>query len=171
MSDFKKCPNGHFYEGDNCPYCEDVKKKPINMVKVCPNRHAYNVGHSMCPICDSTAVIDQYESGHDTIEAHPIRFVNPQTVKVNGQYYYDISHIYVNVSRGYKHGYAFSKNGEFEDYIWIDHDAEIQIGETMIKGKELIKMCDLVLDNNMSLMVHYRFSTTIEVRADNLIPL
>ena len=172
MSDFKKCLNGHYYQGDHCPYCESEKKKPNNHVKVCPDHHAYDSGLDRCPICDATIIIDEYEFGHDTIIWRPIRLINPLTVRVNDQYYSSISHIFVCISRGYKHGYGFSRSGRaFEDDIRIEPEAVIQIGETLIKGKELTKMCDLIIDNHLSFLVHDRFSMTIDIGADNLMPL
>ena len=30
MSNFKQCPNGHYYEGDHCPYCYDMNSVKIN---------------------------------------------------------------------------------------------------------------------------------------------
>jgi len=26
MSEYKKCPNGHYYQGDHCPYCKEKEK-------------------------------------------------------------------------------------------------------------------------------------------------
>ena len=26
MSNFKQCPNGHYYQGDHCPYCKEKEK-------------------------------------------------------------------------------------------------------------------------------------------------
>lgn len=170
MNDFKKCPNGHYYQGDSCPYCESEKKKTKNQVKICSNNHAYDSGLEKCPICDSTIVIDKYDSGHDTIVCRPIRLLNPLAVKIDERFYACIGHLYVYMSRGYKHGYAFSRGGAFEDDIWIEPETVIQIGETLIKGKELIKMCDLIIDNHVSFMVHERFSTTLDIWADNLMP-
>lgn len=170
--DWKKCPNNHYYQGDICPFCESEEKKPNNLVKVCSNHHAYDSELKVCPICDSTIVVDEYECGHDTIECPVIRLLKPITVKVDDQFYSGISYIVVCISRGYKQGYAFSKaNGAFEDDIWIGPDEEIQIGGTVIKGKELMKMCDLIIDNQVSFLVHNRFSMTIDVCADDLMPL
>lgn len=171
MSDFKKCPNGHYYQGNHCPYCK-IQKKTYYQVKVCANHHAFDSVLDVCPICDSTIVVDEYDCGHDTIDCRPIRLINPQIVKVDNQFYSGISHIYVYISRGNKHWYAFSRGGyAFEDDIKIEPETEIQIGETLIKGKELMKMCDLIIDNQVSFMVHDRFTTTIDVVADNLMPM
>lgn len=174
MNDFKQCPNGHYYQGDICPYCEREEKKPNNNVKVCSNHHAYNSGLNVCPICDSAIVVDEYEFGHDTIECPFIRLVKPLTVKVEGQFHQGISYIIVCISRGYKQGYAFSRGGSaFEDYIWIGPEEEIQIGETIILGKELMKMCDLIIDNHVSFMVHdgeSEYDNEVAARMDAVSP-
>ena len=170
MSDYKKCPNGHYYQGNHCPYCK-IQKKTYYQVKVCANHHAFDSGLNVCPICDSNFVIDEYESGHDTIVCRSIRLIHSLTINISDQCYSDIRYVYVYMSRGYKRGYAFSKNGAFEDDIWIEPETEIQIGETLIKGKELMKMCDLIIDNQVSFMVHDRFTATIDVVADNLMPM
>lgn len=150
----------------------ECEEKPNNQVKICSNNHAYDPELDRCPICDSTIIIDKYDSGHDTIICRPIRLINPLTVKLDEQYYFGISHIFVYISRGYKHRYAFSRSGcAFEDDIMIEPEAVIQIGETLIKGKELVKMCDLIIDNHLSFLVHDRFSTTIDVVADHLNPI
>ena len=172
MNEFKRCPNGHYYMGDSCPFCESEKKKPNNLVKVCSNHHAYDSALIKCPICDSTIVVDEYEFGHDTIVCRSIRLINPQIIKVEYHFFSKISHVYVYISRGHKHWYAFSRGGRaFEDDIKIMPETVIQIGETMIKGKEFMKMCDLIIDNHVSFMVHDRFTTTVDVCTDNLMPL
>lgn len=30
QSEFKQCPNGHYYQGDRCPYCRTTKNASIN---------------------------------------------------------------------------------------------------------------------------------------------
>lgn len=154
MNDFKRCPLGHYYQGDFCPYCESEEKLLNNHVKVCANHHAYDSRLNVCPICDSAIVVDEYEVGHDTVECRFIRLIKPLSVKVAGQLHHGISHIMVYISRGHKHGYAFSRDGSaFEDDIGIGPEEEIQIGETFIRGKELMKMCDLIIDNHVSFMM------------------
>ena len=175
MDKYKKCPNGHYYLGEACPYCssyENGKKKSSNgIIKVCPNRHTYNLELNSCPICASTVVSDQYEWGHDTIVCCSINLFGSVAIKVDGRDCYGIKSIYVYMSRGNKDKYCFSGDEAFsENEICIEPDGMIQIGDTMMIGKELIKMCDMVLDNHLSFIVHDRFSTTIEVGVNNLRP-
>jgi len=166
MNEFKKCPNDHYYQGDHCPFCstgERIRKTtPSSMVKVCANYHAYSTKLSRCPICDSTAVVDKYESGHDTILCDYIRLSNPIEVKIKDGRFSKVSLIGVYISRGYKHGYCFSEGSfDWQDNLEIDPDENIRIGETMIKGRELMRMCDVILDNHLSFMVHEIEGTTL----------
>ncbi len=158
MSEFKQCPNGHYYQGDHCPYCgtgeKSRKTTSSSMVKVCANHHAYITKLSRCPICDSTAIVDKYESGHDTILCDYIRLSNPVEVKIKDRRFSKVSLIGVYISRGYKHGYCFSEGSfDWQDNLEIAPDEDIRIGETMIKGRELMRMCDVILDNHLSFMV------------------
>ena len=84
---------------------------------------------------------------------------------------FGVKYLCVYVSRGNKYRYCFSNSSAFmQDEICIEPDGIVQIGESTMTGKELIKMCDMVLDNHLSFMVHNRFTTTIEVNTNELIP-
>ena len=43
---FRHCPKGHYYQGDECPYC---KAQMANKLKECPNGHYYQ--GDACPYC------------------------------------------------------------------------------------------------------------------------
>lgn len=36
MSDYKQCPNGHYYQGDHCPYCNSGGQKGQSISAHCP---------------------------------------------------------------------------------------------------------------------------------------
>lgn len=176
IGEWKKCSNGHYYIGEGaCPHCPPSdsgnKRESFHCVKVCPNHHAYNSELDSCPICASTVVNDEYDFGHNTIECHSINLVGSVTIKVNGKDYYGVKNLFVYVSRGNKYRYCFSNGGAFmRDEICIEPDGIVQIGTSTMTGRELIKMCDLILDNQLSFLIHKRFTTTIEVDANDLIP-
>lgn len=156
---FKQCSNGHYYQGDHCPFCRpDQKNKkaaPSPFVKVCDNHHVYITKLSKCPICGSTIVVDKYNWGTDTIDYRTICLINPILVKIKDRESSNISQIIVHFSRGNKYGYAFSDGcSSIQNNIDIEPDEDIQLGETIIKGKELMRMCDVILDNHLSFMVH-----------------
>ena len=152
---FKQCPNGHYYQGDHCPYCSTGEKSrktmPNNVVKVCANHHAYNTKLSKCPICGSSVVIDKYNWGQDTIDYCVIRIDNPIQIIIKDKKFSNISQIIVHLSRGNRYGYSFSDGcSGLHNNVNIEPDEEIKIGETTIKGKELMRMCDVILDNGLS---------------------
>ena len=44
MSDYKQCPNGHYYQGDHCPYCkpaptvhQDYMETEMANIPICPH--------------------------------------------------------------------------------------------------------------------------------------
>lgn len=53
MSDYKQCPNGHYYQGDHCPYCatrtQQESRGPYECVKCGALSDEYNGGY--CPYC------------------------------------------------------------------------------------------------------------------------
>lgn len=59
MSDFKKCPNGHFYQGDTCPYCETElfpletvgMRTDLHTSVVPPERETVILDIPFCPHC------------------------------------------------------------------------------------------------------------------------
>lgn len=158
MSEFKQCPNGHYYQGDHCPYCgtgeKSRKTTSSSMVKICANHHAYITKLSRCPICGSSVVVDKYNWGQDTIDYCVIRIDNPIQIIIKDQKFSNISQIIVHLSRGNRYGYSFSDGcSGLHNNVNIEPDEEIKIGETTIKGKELMRMCDVILDNRLSFMV------------------
>lgn len=58
MNEFKKCPNGHYYQGDECPFCsnDSSNKKDDSKMKVCANQHAYDYDLDVCPFCGDSKV-------------------------------------------------------------------------------------------------------------------
>lgn len=154
MSEIKQCPNGHFYEGDFCPYCSE-SGDPRSLSKVCDNHHCYSKNLEACPICGSSVVVDEYDWGRLTIEIHSIHLGKTISIKVNGKTHLGINYIKVYLSRGNKCGYEFCKDRDDflhkDNFIGIDPDDDIWIGCSLIKGREIMKMCDMILDNRLSL--------------------
>lgn len=153
MSQFKQCPNGHYYQGDNCPYCKTYYKN--NIVKICNNHHAYTLDYPYCPICDSPIDIDKYDPSGDTMELETISLNKTIRIKIKQQYYHDISQIIITKTRGNKIGYCFAPDDSFttNEFTLIDIDPteEIQIEGTNLKAKEFIKICDIIKDNELEI--------------------
>lgn len=65
---FKLCPNGHYYQGDECPYCKEQNLSaevplldditpPQQDWCICPNGHGYSQSQSHCPYCGETEIV------------------------------------------------------------------------------------------------------------------
>ena len=150
--EYKLCASGHYYRGDNCPYCpqqEPAGKRFIRYEKSCPNRHAYDAQEQECPICGSKEVVSEYEYRKDTIENQYVIFDVPE-VNVNGERIYGVKKVLVYVVRGNRYNYAFIDQMRKEHSF--DPGDDIQIGVTRLKGREIMRMCDMAMDNNLSVL-------------------
>lgn len=166
-----KCPNGHYYQGDGpCPYCPSPKppkkEKKDDVLKVCHNLHAYDAKLNKCKICESSIVVDKFVwKGSDARNAIYIHFVAPVRVKIGEKELIKSEYIFVELPHLYKYGYFISED-KFHG-IEIEPDCDIQIDNTSMTGREFIRLCDLVLENNLS----NRDFSTVNVRVEDLIQL
>lgn len=149
--EFKQCPNGHYYRGDNCPYCQSQQDEPnitYVTVKACPNRHAYDKYKQECPVCGSKEVIKVYEC-RNTSYFH-VDFIVPE-VMVNEKSIYRVRAVRMLVSDGNIYNYVFV------DHMGKEHSFEsgddILVGTTRLKGREIMRVCDMALDNKLSILV------------------
>lgn len=173
--EYHKCPNGHYYKGDGtCPFCpsskQPKKEKKDDELKVCHNLHAYDAKLNKCPFCDSSIVIDKFICKRtDTIELRFIHFSNPIQVKIGNKELFDCEFIRVSLPHGYTNDYCFSDKDNWQSEVLAEIKPGINIlfGETEMSGKELIRLCDLILENNLS----NRDYSTVNVKVDDLIQL
>lgn len=195
MTDYKRCPNGHFYKGaGSCPYCSNVinsngdlyddPDSNISMVecpnghfyldsldkcpyciaetemKVCPNHHAYPSEKEECPFCGETFVVEHFErSNQDTKwDEDIILLTEDSTMKrilVNGHEYKDFYCISISLSRGNKYSYHIRMESyNILNRIEIKPEDSIVFGRTPMTGKEFIKICDVLLDNRVVLLLN-----------------
>lgn len=149
---FKHCPKGHYYQGDECPYCKTqttpfkniIVEDPIQdmgHLKTCPNGHAYGPRLNYCPYCGETMVNGQV----DLITGWPgsLKFVFDEktSVKINNNpenevIELEIAYIY---GRGYNSAYGIVDLPDF------NYKSIIQIGNRTFTGKEFIKWVDFML--------------------------
>ena len=170
---YKLCPNGHYYQGDHCPFCpeEDAPTKKEYELKGCNNLHAYDAELDKCPICGSSIVIDgfRYKSS-DTMLITSIRLKRPVIIKA-GEKSLECNFIEIMKAAGwiFKYSYSFSTSDDWrcKDEIAIEPDSEIQFGGTVMMGKDFIRICDLVLENRLS----DESDSTVAVNPDDLIQL
>ncbi len=149
---FKHCPKGHYYQGDECPYCKaqttplerTVVEEPVHdlaHLKTCPNGHAYSVQLNFCPYCGETKVCGQT----DLMTGWPglLKFVFDEETSVKISNYteeyvreLEVRYLY----RGfYKTSYSIVGLQNF------DYRTMIKIGGRMFTGKEFIKYIDFMI--------------------------
>ena len=165
MSVYKQCPNGHYYneEFDQCPYCArksgssfvdwDPSPTSNSKGKVCPNHHAYD-GRGTCPYCEEKEVVDSVDmvtgQGYHIIARSASQIIK---VIVDGKEYsgYDVKIGYWvwDWSRRIKSNYMIELGDE---PLFINYNTNIQFGDTHLTGKEFIKMCDVIIDNQLAII-------------------
>ena len=170
-AEWKKCNSGHFYQGDVCPFCKrtpnDNKSyrsfgySPSQGSKVCPNHHAYYDG-LVCPYCGEKDVIGTVDM-HTGEGYHIVVRGAGQIIKtvINGQEYsfYDLKIGYWvwEWANRVKSNYCVEIGSDSHPIVggscvFIRCDNEIVIGLTRMTGKEFIKMCDVIIDNQLAII-------------------
>lgn len=210
MSEYKKCPNGHYYKGDQydeCPYCRkyispeappssspSVPKQPSGSIitigprddfyttgyvappprhdqedpnllsfgpnpskdnKVCPNRHAYQGKSDLgCPYCGEWKVIGCADMNAGKRYSFNWQSANSMVdVEIDGKEYHlhDVKIGFWALDRKsrVKSGYMIDVGGD--ENVGITCHSEIQIGHTTMTGKDFIKMCDVIIDNQLTI--------------------
>ena len=190
MSEFKKCPNGHYYTGDGpCPYCNgrdnvvytghvepptpseiddpNLMKyglSPSLDNKVCPNHHAYYGSSPLgCPYCGEWKVIG-FADMHTGEGYHIVGRSAKQAINVviNGKEYslcdLRIGYWVWDWANRIKSHYCLELGPQShpiaggDDTVFIQCHDEIVIGSTKMTGKEFIKMCDVIIDNQLAII-------------------
>lgn len=148
---FKHCQKGHYYQGDECPYCKSLmpmhETKAINIPRPsecvgCPNRHAYNRRLFCCPYCGETKVTSQ----HVDILTAWARYISIELwrsipIKVDRNPIINTSRLEISwLEHRYSFGYRISN-------IDIDYKSNIEIEDIHISGKQLIAFIDSLISN------------------------
>lgn len=178
--EYHQCPNGHYYKGDGpCPFCHSTKppkeEKEDDELKVCHNLHAYDAKLNKCPICDSSIIVDEITwNGSDTVRIESIYLDRPVQIKMGDKDTLECKCIEVLSPMGssYKLCYAAS-NDHFSPYermsVDIEPDKNVLFGDTTLTGRELMRLCDLILDNRKELSSSN--ASYVDARVDDLIQL
>ena len=137
---------------------------PSKENKVCPNHHAYSGSSPMgCPYCGEWKVIG-YADMHTGEGYHFICRGANQIIKVtiNGVEYslhdMKVGYWVWDWANRIKSSYCLEigPNGHpivgGEDCVFIHCHDEIVIGPTKMTGKEFIKMCDVIIDNQLAII-------------------
>lgn len=157
MSEYKQCPNGHYYQGNSCPYCpsSEIESGENRLYNVCPNGHCYDSIHDACPFCGENESITAFEWGLDTRFNKNIKVIiteneGTKAIDLNGILYYDYYCISIGISKGYKDSYNIMLKNN--DIVEVKPEDKLVFGRTPMTGKEFIKMCDIIIDNNIELI-------------------
>lgn len=129
---------------------------PSSENKVCPNHHAYH-GSSIlgCPYCGEWKVIG-YADMHEGEKYHILGRSANQVVKVviDGEEYplcdLKIGYWVWDWASRIKSDYVIETGGG--EKIGITCHTEIVFGSTHMTGKEFIKMCDVIIDNQLAII-------------------
>lgn len=151
-SSFKLCPNGHYYEGDYCPYCrkrtslDTVIDEPcgyndISRLKVCPNGHAYELDLECCPYCGETKV-SRYD--RDMVEAYPaslkIKFKHEITVQIDRNP--EITLETLEIGYGWYTSRSWYRIVGAQDF---NYKSEIRINGLLFTGKRFVEFIDFMM--------------------------
>lgn len=162
---FMQCTNGHYYQGDECPYCKQtntqIKYKPFYDdvpyaspgSKVCPEGHCYT-NSSVCPYCGDERVVGNADmhtgNGYDIIVRSGEQVLK---IAIGGQeincHTLHIGYWVWNWAKRHKSSYCIER---YNEPIYINAASRIQIGNVSLTGKEFIKMCDVIIDNRLSII-------------------
>lgn len=178
--EYHLCHNGHYYKGDGpCPYCPSSKppkkEKKDDELKVCHNLHAYDAKLSKCPICDSSIVVDKIIwDGTRTEILECIYFDEPVLIEMEESEPFECELIGIvsPADSPFKLCYSASKD-LFPPYermsVEIVPDKNVLLGGTTLSGRELIRLCDLILENRKELSSSK--ASYVDVCVDDLIQL
>lgn len=150
---FKQCPNGHYYQGEECPYCnaepltDDSKVEDstgnlsntgnLSRMKVCPHDHAYNIQLDCCPYCGETRVTDYWDMCTSWFGSVMIYTHGNTLVQIDGKSIDLASPIEISyLQHRYITGYEICGAPPF------NYRSVIKIGQTVFSGKEFINLVE-----------------------------
>lgn len=148
---FKHCHKGHYYQGEECPYCkaqttphDNTVEEPVqdlSQVKICPNSHAYGPRLNCCPYCGETKVCGRA----NIVTAWPgtlkIVFNREICVKINNNSETKVSELEIGYLY-YGGYYTYYRIVGLSDF---NYKSIIQIEGQRFTGKEFIKWIDFMI--------------------------
>jgi len=148
---FKHCPKGHYYQGEECPYCK-AQTTPFGInssdqaerydMNVCPNGHAYYKDSCCCPYCGEKRVAERViETSIIPLEIS-IKLKHKVPIKVDGRLI-ELSSLNI-FYRHFRGGVSYTTNLDEFDY-----KSKIEIGYIELTGKQLTGIIDSLIINNV----------------------
>lgn len=148
---FKHCPKGHYYQGEECPYCkrqetpfnDALEDCPFNNpdVKVCPRGHSYRIQLNRCPYCGETKIVRYWDMRTAWLCSLIITFMDKTNVQIDGISLGESTTLEIGYIRHrYLSGYTIGGATP------INYKSVIQIGTTVFSGKEFVNWVDCMLN-------------------------
>lgn len=145
---FKQCSNGHYYQGEECPYCksqdnlEDIPDGVKHIVKLCPNKHCFEQDLQYCPYCGETEEVS-HNFGNGTIFPTSIYMIFDKkcTVKIDGWPAVETMLLDVKFLGG-----AYRSHYRIMGLPLFNYKSTIIVGNRKFTGKEFINMIDILAD-------------------------
>ena len=155
----KVCPNGHYYQGEECPYCE-MQNNRYKEYKVCKNNHIYETKEDRCPYCSSKeyCVIRREPLERSTMIRHEIEINNGESVTLisKNDDFLSVRLTYITVSISLWNGLELKHDYRINN-IYINPYDIVHIGSYSMTAKEFYKMCDVILDNDIATIVTRKY--------------
>lgn len=153
---FRQCPNGHWYQGLECPYCKakNNESHDDNVIspqlgaskdKICPHGHSYGRQLNCCPYCGEEEIVAFTNIGEQTLwpASLIITFNHSIVVCVDG----------AQIKKGFLLEVNYHGVRDRTDYrIFespINYKSVIRIGDNVFTGKEFINWVDLMINAKM----------------------
>lgn len=148
---FKHCPKGHYYQGEECPYCKaqatsfnkksDVEEPATTLAKckLCPRSHAY-IRENCCPYCGETKVIGYCSMITAFSASLKIIFNTACTVRLDDACIKEVSELKVNYLEYAGHTTWY----HIEGFPSFNYKSIIEIRGIKQTGKEFVNMVDLM---------------------------
>lgn len=146
---FKHCRKGHYYQGDECPFCKAQKQSfedfadhdedHMGNMKACINGHAYFKSAPRCPYCGEEKVLGSADMITAWMCELSIEFGSEIAVQIDNYPVVKVSKLEIWFAQHrYSTGYQIVNLPEF------DYRSTIQIGNASFTGKEFIKWIDTI---------------------------
>lgn len=146
---FKHCRKGHYYQGNECPYCKAQKQSfedvavhdedHMGNMKACINGHAYFKSAPRCPYCGEEKVLGTADMMTAWMCELSIEFGSEIAVQIDSYPVVKASLLEISyLQHRYQSGYGIANLPVF------DYRSTIRIGNASFTGKEFDKWIDTI---------------------------
>lgn len=147
---FKHCRKGHYYQGDECPYCKAQKQSFENVtehsidgmhdLKTCKNGHAYGKDAPRCPYCGEEEVCGFDDQSTALLCELFLEFRSEIIVQIDNHPIIKSSKLDISYLQ-HTHRTAY----QIANLPIFNYRSTIRIGNMSLSGKEFVKWIDLIL--------------------------